>query len=111
MNISDLNETIRIVFPAYGADRDGFRTVSGEMIACIRAGREIKTDVRTVKDDAPFTDETVVFVFRAIPYTTVTTDMVIEKDNVRYRILSVDNIRKRYLRVRAKRMEETEWQP
>ena len=47
MSIGDLNTPIQILRLRFGRDRDGFQTVSDDIIACVRA----KVEVRNVRGD------------------------------------------------------------
>ena len=97
MSIGDLNTPIQILRLRFGRDRDGFPTVSEDLIACVRARAETRNATERWSNRAVLREASAIFTFRHIPHIDVTTDMVIVCGADRYNIVSVENIRGRNL--------------
>ncbi|MBR5620233.1 MAG: head-tail adaptor protein [Clostridia bacterium] len=97
MSIGDLNTPIQILRLRFGRDRDGFQTVSDDIIACVRAKVEVRNATEKWSSRAVLREASAVFTFRRIPHIDITTDMVIVCGADRYNIVSVENVRSRNL--------------
>ena len=97
MSIGDLNTPIQILRLRFGRDRDGFPTVSDDIIACVRAKVEVRNATEKWSSRAVLREASAVFTFRRIPHFDITTDMVIVCGADRYNIVSVENVRSRNL--------------
>ena len=97
MSIGDLNTPIQILRLRFGRDRDGFQTVSDDIIACVRAKVEVRNATEKWSNRAVLREASAVFTFRRIPHIDIATDMVIVCGADRYNIVSVENVRGRNL--------------
>ena len=100
---------IRIVAQSTLRDAEGFTQTVDTVLASVRALKEERHGNEVWKNRAAFSEATCLFRFRVIPNLTITASHVIVCDNVRYRILSIEDVRGRgmYLECLADRITPT----
>jgi len=97
------NSFIHIVSLTPVTDAEGYAQMHETVLASVRAYMEMRHGNEVWKNRAAFSEATCLFRFRVIPGLTVTTSHAISCNNVRYRILSVEDVRGRgaYIEVLA----------
>jgi len=100
---------VSIIQTSTTKDAAGFVSTTDTVLACVRAYMEMRHGNEVWKNRAAFSEATFLFRFRAIPGLTVTTSHAISCSNVRYRILSVEDVRHKgmYLECLADKVEST----
>ena len=109
MSYGKMNTIVDIVKPTITTDEDGFRIVSDEVLATVRAYREGRHGSERWANRAAFTDATDLFRFRVIPKLPVTTDMALVCGAERFEITSVEDVKGRgmYVEVLARKVESS----
>ena len=107
MALGKMNTHIDIISAAPTKDAEGFTATSDNIIASIRAYKEIKNATEKWANMAQFATATALFRFRRIPGVEVNTAHIIADADGRYKILSVDGLRGRglYVEVIAEKTE------
>ncbi len=107
MSFGKMNTLVDIVQTAPVKDAEGFVSNGDVVLATIRAYREEKHGNESWANRAVFSTASALFQFRKYPNFTVTTNMVLICDTGRYRILSVEDVRRRglYVEVLAEKLE------
>ena len=107
MSYGKMNTLVDIVKPTITTDEDGFRIVSDEVLATVRAYREGRHGSERWANRAAFTDATDLFRFRVIPKLSVTPDMALVCGEERFEITSVEDVKGRgmYVEVLARKVE------
>ena len=107
MSYGKMNTIVDIVKPTVTTDEDGFRIVSDEVLATVRAYREGRHGSERWANRAAFTDATDLFRFRVVPKLPVSTDMALVCGAVRFEITSVEDVKGRgmYVEVLARKVE------
>ena len=109
MSYGKMNAIVDIVKPTVTTDEDGFRIVSDEVLATVRAYREGRHGSERWANRAAFTDATDLFRFRVIPKLPVSTDMALVCGAERFEITSVEDVKGRgmYVEVLARKVESS----
>ena len=109
MSYGKMNTIVDIVKPTVTTDEDGFRIVSDEVLATVRAYREGRHGSERWANRAAFTDATDLFRFRVIPKLPVGTDMALVCGEDRFEITSVEDVKGRgmYVEVLARKVESS----
>ena len=109
MSYGKMHVFVDIVKPTITTDEDGFRIVSDEVLATVRAYREGRHGSERWANRAAFTDATDLFRFRVIPKLPVTTDMALVCGAERFGITSVEDVKGRgmYVEVLARKVESS----
>lgn len=109
MSYGKMNTLVDIVKPTITTDEDGFRIVSDEVLATVRAYREGRHGSERWANRAAFTDATDLFRFRVLPKLTVTTYMALVCGAERFEITSVEDVKGRgmYVEVLARKVESS----
>ena len=107
MSYGKMNTIIDIVKPTVTTDEDGFRIVSDEVLATVRAYREGRHGSERWANRAAFTDATDLFWMREVPKLVLTTDMALVCSAERFEITSVEDVKGRgmYVEVLARKVE------
>ena len=103
--LGSMNKKAKIIKLVNSKDEEGFAIEYEIVIAEIRCYVEGRHGSERWANLASFSEATDLFRFRRIPKVIVSTDMYIVYDNVRYDILSIENINGRgmYIEALAKR--------
>ncbi len=109
MGFGLMNKKAKIVSINRNIDSEGFSFETVAVLAEVRVFVEGRHGSERWANLAAFSEATDLFKLRKIPNLTITTEHYIEIDEVRYNILSVENIKGRgmYLEILAKRVEAT----
>ena len=109
MSYGKMSTLVDIVKPTITTDEDGFRIVSDEVLATVRAYREGRHGSERWANRAAFTDATDLFRFRVIPKLTIGTDMALACGAERFEITSVEDVKGRgmYVEVLARKVESS----
>ena len=109
MSYGKMHAIVDIVKPTITTDEDGFRIVSDEVLATVRAYREGRHGSERWANRAAFTDATDLFRFRVVPKLTVSTDMALVCGEERFEITSVEDVKGRgmYVEVLARKVESS----
>ena len=109
MSYGKMNALVDIVKPTVTTDEDGFRIVSDEVLATVRAYREGRHGSERWANRAAFTDATDLFQMREVPKLLVTTDMALVCGEERFEITSVEDVKGRgmYVEVLARKVESS----
>ena len=109
MSYGKMNTIVDIVKPTVTTDEDGFRIVSDEVLATVRAYQEGRHGSERWANRAAFTDATDLFRFRVLPKLPVTTDMALICGEERFEITSVEDVTGRgmYVEVLARKVESS----
>ena len=109
MSYGKMSTLVDIVKPTITTDEDGFRIVSDEVLATVRAYREGRHGSERWANRAAFTDATDLFRFRVLPKLPVTTDMALVCGAERFEITSVEDVKGRgmYMEVLARKVESS----
>lgn len=104
-----MNTFIDIVTTKRLKDEAGFTMSSDEIVASVRAYREERHGSQKWANRAAFSEATDLFRFRVIPGIAVTTNHAIFCENIRFDIISVEDVSGRgmYVEILAKRLEGT----
>lgn len=107
MGLGLMNKKAKIISIARDIDSEGFSFENVAVLAEVRVFVEGRHGSERWANLAAFSEATDLFKLRKIPNLTITTEHYIEFDEVRYNILSVENIKGRgmYLEILAKRVE------
>ena len=107
MSYGKMNTLVDIVKPTITTDEDGFRIVSDEVLATVRAYREGRHGSERWANRAAFTDATDLFQMREVPKLVLTTDMALVCGEERFEITSVEDVKGRgmYVEVLARKVE------
>jgi len=99
-----MNKFIDIITTISAKDADGFAVKSDTVIASVRAYFEPRNTTEKWSNHAVFAEATALFRLRKIPGVNVDLTMEIMCENVRYNIISVEDIRGRgmYLEILGK---------
>ena len=110
MALGRMNTFIDITGVEPTKDAEGFVTQSDIVVASVRAYVEDRHGSVAWRNRAAFSEATALFRFRVIPGVTVTTANVIVCGGDRYKILSVEDVKRRnmYYEVLAERIVPTE---
>ena len=106
MSYGKMNTIVDIVKPTVTTDEDGFRIVSDEVLATVRAYREGRHGSERWANRAAFTDATDLFQMREVPKLVLTTDMALVCGAERFEITSVEDVKGRgmYVEVLARKV-------
>lgn len=98
---------IDIIETKQSKDADGFSVSTDTVIASVRAYKENRHGTKIWANRAAFSDASCMFRLRVIPNVEVSTKLMILCDGVRYKILSVEDVRDRgmYIEALAERLE------
>lgn len=98
---------IDIVETAQRKDADGFSMSADTVLVSVRAYKEDRHGTKLWANRAAFSEASCLFRFRTIPGVEITTKLIIICNGVRYKILSVEDVRSRgmYMEVLADRLE------
>ena len=109
MSYGKMNAIVDIVKPTITTDEDGFRILSDEVLATVRAYREGRYGSERWANRAAFTDATDLFRLRVIQKLPVTTDMALVCGDERFEITSVEDVKGRgmYVEVLARKVESS----
>ena len=90
-------------------DKDGFTKDAELILAKVRCYREGRHGSARWANLSTFTQATDLFRIRAIPDVKVTTDLYIDYEGERFKIVSVENVkgRKMYLEILAEKVESS----
>ena len=86
---------IEIISTEPDKDFMGFAKQGESVLAAVRAYKESRSGSAAWRNRAAFSTASVLFRFRAIPNTEITTSMFIRCDNEMYNIVSVEDVRER----------------
>ena len=101
MSFGKMNTLVDIIQTAPVKDEEGFVVSGDTILATVRAYREEKHGNESWANRAAFSTASALFLFRQHPTLTITTDLTLVCDTVRYRILSVEDVRGRGLYIEA----------
>lgn len=99
-SIGSMHETIDLIAPVPVRDHAGFTTTREEIVASVRAYREVRHASAAWVNRAAFTKATVLFRIRVIPGLDISEEMEIATHDGRYVIDSVETIG-RYVEILA----------
>lgn len=104
-----MNIFIDIISTVPIKDNDGFATTGDNILASVRAYKEERHGSEKWTNMTAFSSASSLFRFRKIPDLEVTTDMTVACAEVRYQILSVEDVRGRgmYVEVLTEHIEPT----
>jgi head-tail adaptor len=104
MSYGKMNQPIQIISTVPTKDADGFVTKGDTVIAAVRAYFEVKNSTEKWSNLSQFAEATALFRIRVIPDVIINTTNIILHNNIKYEILSVENIKNRnmYLEIIAK---------
>lgn len=107
MSFGKMNSFIVIISAENVIDSEEFSRRKETILASIRAYKEERHGNKMWANMAAFSEATSLFRFRKIPGIDVTTKIFILHDEIRYNIISVDNVKERrmYIEVLAKKIE------
>lgn len=107
MSFGKMQAFIDIVQTELTKDADGFATSGDTVLASVRAYKEDRHGTKMWANRAVFSDASCLFWFRTIPDVEITTKLVIICNQIRYKILSVEDIRERrmYIECLCDRLE------
>jgi hypothetical protein len=98
---------IDIIDVTHAKDPAGFATPTDTVLASVRAYREDRHGTKLWANRAAFSTATCLFRFRSIPGVTVTPALALLCDNVRYKILSVEELRGMYIECLCEQISAT----
>jgi hypothetical protein len=101
MSFGKMRCPILILAQSAVSDTEGFTHVQDTVVASARAYKEERHGTESWKNRAAYSEATCLFRFRVIPGLDVTTAHVIECAGVRFRIISVENVRDRNMYLEA----------
>ena len=101
MSLGKMNTFIEIIQMAPMKDPEGFVTSGETILANIRAYKEDRHGNEMWSNRTAFSTASSLFRFRVIPGLEVTTEMSIGCSDGRFRILSVENVRRRGMYIEA----------
>lgn len=106
MSYGKMKTRIDIISTAPVKDSEGFVTEGDHLLTSVRAYKEDRHANERWSSMAAFSEATSLFRLRMIPGIPVTTDLVIDCEDGRFEILSVENVKGRgmYLEVMAKKV-------
>lgn len=107
MGLGLMNKKAKVISMTRKIDSEGFSFENVAVLAEVRVFVEGRHGSERWANLAAFSEATDLFKLRRIPSLDITTKQYIEIDDVRYNILSVENIKGRgmYLEILAKRVE------
>lgn len=107
MGLGLMNKKAKVISITRKTDSEGFRFETVAVLAEVRVFVEGRHGSERWANLAAFSEATDLFKLRRIPNLDITTKHYIEIDDVRYNILSIENIKGRgmYLEILAKRVE------
>lgn len=107
MSFGKMNAFIDIIQTKQSRDADGFVVLKDMVLASVRAYKEDRHGTKLWANRAAFSEASCLFRFRAIPGVEITSKQIIICSGVRYKILSVEDVRGRgmYMEVLADRLE------
>lgn len=102
-----MNKKAKVISITRKTDSEGFRFETVAVLAEVRVFVEGRHGSERWANLAAFSEATDLFKLRIIPGITITPKHYLEVDNIRYNILSVENIKGRgmYLEILAKKVE------
>ena len=95
MSFGKMTTQFTLIFTAPTLDHEGFATNTEIALYKGRAYFEPRNSTEKWRNNAVFAEATALFRFRCIPNLTVDTTMVLDCNNARYNIISVENVRGR----------------
>jgi head-tail adaptor len=109
MSLGKMRSFIQIVETVAHMDAEGYAAQADQIVASARAYMEPRHGNEKWANRAAFSEASCLFRFRVVPGVPVTTAHAILCDGARYRILSVEDVRKRgmYVECLADRVEPT----
>jgi head-tail adaptor len=107
MSFGKMRSFIYIVSNEPTKDEAGFAIPGGEILASVRAYKEMRHGNESWRNRASFSSSNALFRFRKIPGLEITPAMAILSDGERYNINSVEDVRGRgmYIEVLAEKIE------
>lgn len=107
MGLGLMNKKAKIISITRKTDSEGFSFESVAVLAEVRVFVEGRHGSERWANLAAISEATYLFKLRTIPSLDITTKYYIEVDDVRYNILSVENVKGRgmYIEILAKRVE------
>ncbi|VEI13850.1 phage head completion protein [Trueperella bialowiezensis] len=99
-SIGSMHETIDLITPIPVRDQAGFTTTTDQIVASVRAYREVRHASAAWVNRAAFTKATVLFRIRTIPGLDISEEMEIATHDGRYVIDSVETLG-RYVEILA----------
>ena len=107
MSFGKMNAFIDILQTDQSRDADGFSVSKDIVLASVRAYKEDRHGTKLWANRAAFSTATTLFRFRVIPGIEVTTKLIILCSKVRYKVLSIEDVRGRgmYIEVLAEKLE------
>ena len=107
MSFGKMNTIIDIIEKRITKDNDSFSIETDEIIATVRAYREGRHGTEIWANRAVFSEATDLFRFRCIPGVTVTAALLIDCEDGRFEITSVEDVKGRgmYIEVLAKEVK------
>jgi hypothetical protein len=99
MSFGKMNLPIEIIQTTTIHDSAGFSTTNDTVLASVSAYKEDKHGSEYWVNNAAFSNVSCLFRFRVIPRLTITTEHAISCEDGRYRILSVEDVRRRHMYV------------
>ncbi|GHU68325.1 hypothetical protein FACS1894184_10040 [Clostridia bacterium] len=109
MSFGKMGSKIEICEQVIETDAEGFSQHQDTILANVRAYKEERNATEKWKNRAAFSEATCLFRFRFIPGLRLDSSHFIICNNVKYRIISAENVRERcqYWEVMADRIEAT----
>ena len=101
MSFGKMTDRLTILKTVYSIDDEGFKTSTIKTIASVRCYHEGRHGSLRWANLAAFSTATDRFVFRNIPNLTMDTDFILDCNGVRYKPLSVENVRGRGMYIEA----------
>lgn len=107
MGFGKMNSFIKIMENRPAKDKDGFRQDRETILAELRAYMEERHGTETWANRASFSTATVLFRFRKQPGLEISTSHLVECGDGKYRILSVEDVKRRgmYIELLAEKFE------
>jgi hypothetical protein len=102
-----MKERIQIITKTKTLDAEGFAIEGETVIASVRAYKEDRSSTEKWANRAVYSAASSLFRFRSIPHVTITTAHYIICENIRYNILSAEDVRGKgmYWEILAERVE------
>ncbi len=106
MSFGKMQTSIEIYSTKSIKDSEGFTKKENQLLTTARAYKEDQNGSEAWKNRASFSSATSLFRFRKIPKIDITTDLIIMCNDVKYNILSVQDILERgmYVEILAERI-------
>ncbi len=105
MSFGKMNSLITIMSKTPSKDEDGFVSVEEQEVIRLKAYKDEQHASLKWVNMATFTSANATFTFRKVPTIDITSGMIIVCEDHRYKIVSVEPIRKMYLEAKAEKIE------